>query len=116
MSTNAVYSGLTLTDRAAEHVRQYLAREQGQGLRVGVKRTGCSGWAYTVDIAREIGSDDEVFEDHELKIVVDHKALSLIDGTRVDFVSEGLNRLFTFSNPNVHEECGCGESFSVRTA
>ena len=116
MDTVETYQGLHLTERAAAHVKQYLEREGGKALRVGVKRTGCSGWAYTVDIAQGPSDDDQVFTDRGLQIVVDVKALELIDGTKVDFVTEGLNRLFTFSNPNVHEECGCGESFSVREA
>jgi iron-sulfur cluster assembly protein len=103
-----------LTENAANRVRQFLEKEgHGVGLRLGVKRTGCSGWAYKVDLADEIGADDKVFEEHGVKVVVDPKSLDLVDGTRVDFVNEGLNREFKFSNPNVTDECGCGESFTV---
>ncbi len=81
--------------------------------RLGVKRTGCSGWAYVTSIANEITSDDQQFEDQGVPIVVDPKSLTLIDGTRVDYIQQGLNQLFTFANPNVTGECGCGESFAV---
>lgn len=107
---------IQLTDRAADRVREFLAREgKGLGLRVGVRRTGCSGWAYTLNLAEDVGADDTVFEDRGVKVVVDARALDKIDGMRMDFVTEGLNRQFVFENPNVEDECGCGESFSVKT-
>lgn len=105
---------VSLTTSAAERVRSYLGiRGHGVGLRVGVKRTGCSGWAYTIDYADSIEADDVVFDQAGVKVVVDSKSLDLIDGTEVDFVKEGLNESFRFRNPNVKGECGCGESFSV---
>jgi iron-sulfur cluster assembly protein len=105
---------ITLTQSAAERVKNHLARRgQGIGIRLGVKRTGCSGWAYVVDYADEVGSADVVFEDQDVRIVVDPDSLSLVDGTEVDFVKQGLNEAFRFRNPNVKGECGCGESFSV---
>lgn len=105
---------VSLTTNAAERVKSHLAkRGRGLGLRVGVKRTGCSGWAYLIDYADSIESDDIVFDDGDVKVVVDTKSLELIDGTEVDFVKEGLNEAFKFRNPNVKGECGCGESFSV---
>lgn len=105
---------ITLTETAADRVRQFLQQEgHGVGLRLGVKRTGCSGWAYKVDLADEIGENDLVFEEHGVKVVVDPKSLELVDGTQIDFVTEGLNREFRFRNPNVTDECGCGESFTV---
>ena len=105
---------ISLTNAAAERVRSYLARRgTGIGLRVGVKRTGCSGWAYVVDYADAVGSDDVVFDAHELKVIVDKDSLALIDGTEIDFVKEGINEAFRFRNPNSTSECGCGESFSV---
>jgi iron-sulfur cluster assembly protein len=82
-------------------------------LRIGVRRTGCSGWAYIVDYADEVGNEDIVFDTDELKVVVDKKSLELIDGTEIDFVKEGINEAFKFRNPNTKGECGCGESFSV---
>lgn len=105
---------IKLTQSAAERVKNHLARRgQGIGIRLGVRRTGCSGWAYVVDYADEVGSADVVFEDREVRIVVDPDSLSLVDGTEVDFVKQGLNEAFKFRNPNVKGECGCGESFSV---
>jgi iron-sulfur cluster assembly protein len=105
---------VSLTKNATERVRSYLAkRGHGIGLRVGVKRTGCSGWAYLVDYADAVSDDDIVFDTEELKVIVDKKSLELIDGTEVDFVKEGINEAFKFRNPNTKSECGCGESFSV---
>ena len=105
---------ISLTESAARRVKSYLEkRGRGVGLRIGVKRTGCSGWAYLIDYADEIDSNDVVFEEGDVKVVVDSKSLELIDGTEVDFVKEGLNEAFKFRNPNIKGECGCGESFSV---
>ncbi|MCH6549330.1 MAG: iron-sulfur cluster assembly accessory protein [Proteobacteria bacterium] len=105
---------ISLTQPAAERIRTYLeTRGKGVGLRVGIKKTGCSGYAYVVNYADDIGDSDIVFEDYGVKIVVDKESLKLIDGTEVDFVKQGLNEAFRFRNPNVTGECGCGESFSV---
>jgi len=83
------------------------------GLRVGVRKTGCSGYAYVVDYADSVAANDVVFDHDGVKVIVDPESLALIDGTEVDFVKEGLNEAFKFRNPNVKGECGCGESFSV---
>lgn len=105
---------ITLSESAAHRVRHFMAEREGvTGLRLGVRKSGCSGFSYVLDYARETGPDDIVFEDHGVRIVVDSKSLSLIDGTRVDFVREGLGQTFRFENPNVSDACGCGESFSV---
>ena len=105
---------ISLTESAAERVSNYLAtRGQGVGLRLGVTKTGCSGYSYVINYADEIGGDDIVFEDRGVKIVIDPEALALIDGTEVDFVKNGLNQAFSFRNPNVTGECGCGESFNI---
>jgi len=105
---------ISLTDSAAERVRAFLAsRGHGLGLRLGVRRTGCSGFAYVVNYADDARPDDVVFEDHGVKVFVDSGSLELVNGTVVDFVKEGLNEAFRFRNPNVKGECGCGESFSV---
>jgi iron-sulfur cluster assembly protein len=105
---------ISLTASAADRVRVFLSRRgHGVGLRVGVKKTGCSGFAYVVNYADEVGTDDVVFEDQGVKVIVDRESLGLIDGTEVDFVKQGLNEAFRFRNPNVKGECGCGESFTV---
>jgi iron-sulfur cluster assembly protein len=105
---------ITLTDSAAERVKSYLEkRGSGIGLRLGIKKTGCSGFAYVVNYADEIKPDDIVFDENGVSVVVDPESLKLIDGTEVDFVKEGLNEAFKFRNPQATSECGCGESFSV---
>ena len=105
---------VSLTSSAAERVKSYIARRgHGVGLRVGVRKTGCSGYAYVIDYADAVGADDAVFDEGGVKVIVDTKSLELIDGTEVDFVREGINEAFKFRNPNVKGECGCGESFNV---
>ena len=105
---------ISLTSTAADRVRNFLSRRgHGIGLRLGVKKTGCSGFAYVVNYADDIGANDLVFEQQGVKVIVDRESLSLIDGTEVDFVKQGLNEAFRFRNPNVKGECGCGESFTV---
>jgi iron-sulfur cluster assembly protein len=105
---------ISLTESAASRVRNYLeARGGGIGLRLGVTKTGCSGYSYVINYAEGITDDDVIFEDKGVKVVVDAEALPLIDGTEVDFVKSGLNEAFSFRNPNVTGECGCGESFNV---
>ena|SRR5437667_7456528 len=105
---------ITLTQNAAQHVSAFLAkRGKGVGLRLGVKTTGCSGLAYKLEYADRIEPEDNVFETNGVKVVVDPKSLPYLDGTELDFDREGLNEGFRFNNPNVKDECGCGESFNV---
>jgi len=105
---------ISLTLAAADRVRTFLTRRgHGLGLRLGVKKTGCSGFAYVVNYADDLGTDDVVFEQQGVKVIVDRDSLSYIDGTEIDFVKQGLNEAFRFRNPNVKGECGCGESFTV---
>ena len=105
---------ISLTNSAAERVRTYLERRgSGLGLRVGVRKTGCSGYAYVIDYADSVEPDDVIFENGGVSVIVDTKSLTLIDGTEVDFVKEGINEAFRFRNPNIKGECGCGESFNV---
>ncbi len=104
---------IQLTEAAAQRVQAFLSTEGGTALRLGVRKTGCSGWAYTVSLVDDAAAEDRIFEDRGVRVVVDPAALKLVDGTIIDFVSEGLNRTFKFSNPNVTGECGCGESFAV---
>ena len=109
-------SSISLTEAAAQRVSGFLERDGGVGLRFGVRRTGCSGWAYVVELADEIRENDAVFEDHGIRIAVDQDALPFVAGTRIDFAREGLNYNFSFDNPNVTDECGCGESFTVSSS
>ncbi len=105
---------ISLTASAAERVNSYLsARGEGIGLRLGVTKTGCSGYSYVINYADAVEREDIVFEDRGVKIIVDPEALKLIDGTEIDFVKKGLNEAFSFRNPNVTGECGCGESFNI---
>ncbi|WP_295541892.1 iron-sulfur cluster assembly accessory protein [uncultured Thiohalocapsa sp.] len=106
---------VTLTDTAARHVSSMLAkRGHGIGLRIGTKKSGCTGYAYVVDYADALDDSDQVFTSHGVKVVVDDTSLARIDGMEVDFVKSSLlNEGFEFRNPNVKDECGCGESFSV---
>ncbi len=105
---------ISLTESAATRVKTFLlSRGRGAGLRLSVRKTGCSGFAYVINYADDVDPDDLVFEDRGVKVYVDPASLSLIDGTQVDFVKQGLNEAFRFRNPNVKGECGCGESFSV---
>ena len=105
---------ISLTDSAASRVLNHLkARGKGVGLRLGITKTGCSGYSYVINYADEIAASDVVFEDKGVKVVVDPEALALIDGTEVDFVKNGLNEAFSFRNPNIKGECGCGESFNI---
>ena len=105
---------ITLTDRAANHVQNYLAkRGKGVGVRFGVRTTGCSGMAYKLEFVDAVNDEDQTFESHGVKVFVDPKSLVYIDGTELDFVREGLNEGFKFNNPQEKDKCGCGESFNV---
>lgn len=103
-----------MTERAAAHIRKSLAsRGKGEGLRLGVRTSGCSGYAYVMEFADAVAPDDQVFEQLGVKVIVDPKSLVFLDGTELDYAREGLNEGFKFNNPNVKGGCGCGESFSV---
>lgn len=105
---------ITLTDAAADRVKSFIEnRGKGIGLRLGVRTTGCSGMAYVLEFADELDEGDTVFEDNDVKVIIDPKSLVYLDGTELDFGKEGLNEGFKFKNPNVKDECGCGESFNV---
>ena len=105
-----------LTESAAKQIQAQLGkRGRGLGLRVGVKKVGCSGFAYTYDYADEVRPEDELFEAHGTKVVVDQKSLDFLKGSTLDYVKEGLKQAFKFDNPNVDAMCGCGESFSIKT-
>jgi len=105
---------ITLTDAAADRVKSFLAnRGKGVGLRLGVRTSGCSGMAYVMEFADEVEDDDVVIENNGVKVLVDPKSLIYLEGTELDYGKEGLNEGFKFNNPNVKDQCGCGESFTV---
>ena len=105
---------VTLSERAADHVSKFLAkRGKGIGIRLGVKTSGCSGMAYKLEFADAAEPEDLVFDSHGLKVLVDPRSLPYLDGTELDYAKEGLNEGFKFNNPNIKDQCGCGESFNV---
>ena len=105
---------ISLTESAADRVKTFLQkRGKGVGVRLGVKTTGCSGMAYTIEFADEIEDTDKVFEEKGVKVIINPKSLVYLDGTELDFTKEGLNEGFKFTNPNEKDRCGCGESFTV---
>ena len=105
---------VTMTASAEEHCKKHLEnRNKGLGIRLGVKTTGCSGLAYTLEFFDEIDFSDYTYECGDITVVVDPKSHIYLDGTQLDYVKEGLNEGFVFKNPNVGAECGCGESFTV---
>lgn len=106
--------GIQLSESAAERVSGFLRENpDALGLRFGVRKTGCSGFAYIVDLTDAVGAQDQVFESRGIKVIVDEASLPLIDGTEIDFAKQGLGAQFVFRNPNVSAECGCGESFTT---
>jgi len=115
--TDNVTMSIQLTPAALQRMQSFLASEPGSvGVRFGVRKTGCSGYAYVVEMADHVGAGDRVLEQDGIRLVVDAQSLPLVDGTEIDFVRQGLNSNFVFRNPNVTGECGCGESFTVDSA
>ena len=105
---------ITLTEKAANHIQNFLIkRGKGEGIRLGVRTSGCSGMAYTLEFVDQIQPEDIVFEGHGVKVITDPKSHLYLDGTQLDYTKEGLQEGFRFQNPNVTDECGCGESFAV---
>ncbi len=105
---------ITLTESAAKRVRSQLqARGSDEGLKFGVKNAGCSGFAYILDYADTLTAGDQVFETNGVKVIVNNEHLEFLNGTQIDYVEDGLSSAFHFNNPNVTEQCGCGESFTV---
>ena len=106
---------MTLTEKAALQIqRQLEKRGKGIGLRIGIKKVGCTGLAHTFELADEIRPDEHSFESHGARILVDPESLVVLDGSHIDFVTDGLKQSFKFDNPNVENECGCGESFNAK--
>lgn len=105
---------VSITENAAKQIKKQLAkRGQGVGLKLGVKQSGCSGYAYTIDYADAVNDSDVVFENFDVKVIIAANDLQFLDGIELDFRREGINEAFRFDNPNVKGMCGCGESFSV---
>ena len=105
---------VSLSETAARRVHHFLDKEGMKALRLGVRKTGCSGWAYVVELDDEVRQDDTVVQEHGIQVVIDPESLPYLKGSRIDFVADGLNRTFHFDNPNATEECGCGESFTIK--
>jgi iron-sulfur cluster assembly protein len=104
---------ITLTERAAQHLRKHLLQDTALAIRVGVRRAGCSGFTYDLQVEQIITPNDTVSESCGIRIVVDEGSLKYVDGTQIDYATKGLNHVFQFANPNVRAACGCGESFTV---
>ena len=106
---------ITLTKSAAVRIADQLDKNDSIALRFAAKESGCSGYSYVMDFANNIADEDHVFEQFNVKVVIDKKSLDILDGTQIDYVSEGLNQTFKFSNPRATDECGCGESFALQS-
>ena len=106
---------ITLSDRAAERVKQIMAnaKESIVGLRVGVASGGCAGMSYVMEYTKEINPNDEVIEEKGVKVFVDAAAVMYLLGTEMDYKKEEFSSSFVFNNPNESERCGCGESFKI---
>ena len=105
---------ITVTENAARQIEKQLQkRGNGVGLRLGVKASGCSGYAYVLDYADDIDNDDIVFDQYNVKVLVKPDALEKLNGIELDYTKQGFNESFKFNNPNVKGMCGCGESFTV---
>jgi len=105
---------ITLTKPAADRIADQIAKNDAIALRFAARESGCSGYSYVMDFAKAIEADDAVFEHFDVKVVVDPKSLDILSGTQIDYVAEGLNQTFKFSNPKSTDECGCGESFAIQ--
>ncbi len=117
MNKTIISRDITLTEKAAEHVKSFLARNEASiGLRLATRTTGCSGYQYVVEATEHTTEQDEIFASRGVKIFVDKLSLPMLIGTEMDYVRTGLNEEFEFNNPNSGETCGCGESFSLAEA
>jgi iron-sulfur cluster assembly protein len=106
---------ISLTESAAKRVAQQLELNHAQALRFGANESGCSGFSYVMDFAEKIEDADLIFESFGVKVVIDERSLELLSGTQIDYVTEGLNSTFKFSNPKASDHCGCGESFAINS-
>ncbi|MDR4516002.1 MAG: iron-sulfur cluster assembly accessory protein [Nitrosomonas sp.] len=106
---------ITLTERAARQIRQQIVkRGSGIALRIGIKKSGCSGFSYAYDLADEIKKDDRLFLSQDTQVVVNENDLPFVNGSEIDYVHEGLSSFYKLNNPNIDHACGCGESFSLK--
>lgn len=105
---------ITLTKPAAERIANQIGKNNAIALRFAARKSGCSGFSYVMDFAHSIEGDDVVFDNFGVQLVIDSESLEILDGTQIDYVSEGLNQTFKFSNPRATDECGCGESFAIQ--
>ena len=106
---------ITLTKAAADRIQGQIAKNSALALRFAAKESGCSGYSYVLDFADKLDDGDQVFEQHGVKVFIDNQSLEILNGTQIDYVSEGLNQTFKFSNPKATDECGCGESFAIQS-
>ena len=106
---------ITLSDRAADRVKEIMAQSKEPiiGVRVGVTSGGCAGMSYVMEYAKQTNPQDEIVEDIGVKVLIDPKAVMYLLGTEMDYKKEELSSTFVFKNPNETERCGCGESFKV---
>lgn len=106
--------GIRVSEQAAQHLRSQVFKDIEQDfLRFGVKASGCSGFSYFIELGKQVNEDDQVFDSHGVKVVIDKQSLELVDGTEIDYVQDDLSALFKFNNPKVTASCGCGESFTI---
>ena len=105
---------VTVSPAALEHFRRQITREPGKSVRLSVKKSGCTGFMYVVDMVDQGAEGDLHYQlDDQVELLVDSESLHVLSGTEIDMVTEGVNRQIRFINPNVKDQCGCGESFSV---
>lgn len=105
--------GITLTSVAQTYFAKKLSGKADKLIRLSTKESGCTGFAYVLDMVDEAQSDDKIYQFEQVKFAVSAAATPLVSGTEIDVVREGVNQVVKFNNPNVVAECGCGESFSV---
>ncbi len=105
---------LHLTDTAAKRIQTFIDKdEQAIGFKINIKKTGCSGWGYEVELPHKLEANDVVYEDHGIKLIASQETLKVIDGTTIDYQQQGINHIFVYNNPKATGECGCGESFTT---
>lgn len=107
---------ITLTAAALQHLKENLATspEGTVGIKIGLRDAGCSGFAYTMDFTSQQEATDQVVDIEGVRILIAEEHLSALNGTEIDLVTEGMNSILEFNNPNVAHECGCGESFQIK--